>query len=566
MDSDFVDFLLDDSHIYDLKQRQVCNIEDVQFSSQDFDVDFDETVEAENVAEPRKEPLDPVAFDVTFEISEDDLIQLEATQKPPNDTEHTKSLFQELEAQKRLIMSKEGEITILRQRLHQLDCEKMTFAQKIAELSEQNAAEARNIHDKYRKEIEKLKAEIKFKEQELSIMNRPRKQPRNTTANAVVESKAPATTAAPVLIPPAKPEVSALELFYSACQEVDARVWDFSKIGHFEVIDIMKAREVSKHAIVQTNSLSSGVTEMLEYAIKLRQPRLMIYTFLVVQILADVYGDRLFDEERTTQIYNLLLKVILERVLLKGIPKEVIRSFFVILNVILFRCEWKLPNEFSRLIKSGFFQWILRHQDFTAAEMFLLCQSLHSISMDVSAVSAVFLQADTDSVGSAAILDLLQSRTRTLLKTLLKESHEECLLQADCLVSLLLSFVHRRLGPFTLWLPTDLFKSLVEWTITTVARASETHESVRVLMAKEMLLTTFLSGVLSIWSTTSLAPTLKILRMPLAGALKLVMSMATPFAGLELIEIASKLFKLIEREVADDLKSLYETGQLAAKT
>ncbi len=554
MDSDFADFLLDDSHLYDLKQKQVCEIEDLQFSSQDFEDNF-EFVE---VQERKEQPESP--FDVTFEISEDDLLQLE-NQKPTNDTGNTKALLEEVEAQKRLILSKEGEITILRQRLHQLDCEKMSFAQKIAELSEQNAVDTKKIEEKFKNELNKVQAEIKFKEQELSLMNRPRKQSRTIESSVATEKHSPQQVSAAV-----KPKQSDLELFYLACQRVDANSWDFSTIGHFEVIDIMKGREVAKQAIIKEHKLSSGVIAMLNYAIQLRQPRLMIYTFFLIQILANEHGSQLFKiPEKNSEIYILLLKVVLERILLKGIPKEVICPFFVILNVVLYRSEWKLPSEFVKFIKSGFFQWILRCQSLTAPELTLLCRTLYSLSLDINAVSEVFLQAETDKIASSAVLDLLHSRSKSLLQKLAKEPNEDAILQADALISLLFSFVHRKLGPSTLWFPNELLKQLIEWEILTVSNSPEPQESPRMLVAKEMLISTIVDGVLCIWSQSSLAPVLKILRMPFGGALKLISSSSTPYNSKALIDSSTNLFKLIEREVADDLRSLHETGQLAAK-
>jgi hypothetical protein len=555
MDSDFADFLLDDSHIHDMKQKQVCEIEDIQFSSQDFEDDFQDVEQLE-----RKE-LRESAFDVTFEICEDDLLQLEY-QKPANEVGGSKALLDELEAQKRLIMSKEGEITILRQRLHQLDGEKMSFAQKIAELSEQNAVDSRRIEEKYRNELNKVQAEIKFKEQELNFMNRPRKQARTIETSISSEKPVPVTPVTKLI----QPRLSDLDLFYLACQRVDTNLWDFSRIGHFEVIDIMKGREVAKQAIIIENSLPSGLIALLKYACQLRQPRLMIYTFFLIRILADEHGNRLFESpEKSCEIYNLLLKVVLERVLLKGIPKEVISSFLLILQVVLFRSDWKLPSDFAKLVKSGFLQWILRCECLTASELTLLCRTLYALSLDVSAVSKVFLQAETDKIASSAVLDLLHSRALSLLYKIAKEPKEDSILQADAVASLLFSFVHRKLGPSTLWFPNDLVKQLVEWTIFTVSSKPLARESPCLLIAKESLIATVVDGLLCIWSSNSLAPVLKILRMPFGGALKLISSSSTPFNCKALLDSALKLFKLIEREVADDMRSLYETGQLTLK-
>jgi hypothetical protein len=91
------------------------------------------------------------------------------------------------------------------------------------------------------------------------------------------------------------------------------------------------------------------------------------------------------------------------------------------------------------------------------------------------------------------------------------------------------------------------------------------RESPCLLIAKESLIATVVDGLLCIWSSNSLAPVLKILRMPFGGALKLISSSSTPFNCKALLDSALKLFKLIEREVADDMRSLYETGQLTLK-
>ncbi len=179
--------------------------------------------------------------------------------------DRAESLNQELNVQKRQILTKEGEITILRQRLVQLDNEKLLIAQKYSELTESSRKTAEKLEIKWQKEMEHLKTELLFKEQELrSLSSVKRKLPKasgtfldnnelstfGTIKNDPIVSKQ--------LPNPSKSNerkdfyssMSDLEVFSSFILKVD-QTWKFSELKEFDALDIIKAREFACDEIIK---------------------------------------------------------------------------------------------------------------------------------------------------------------------------------------------------------------------------------------------------------------------------------------------------------------------------
>ena len=356
MDQDFADFLLDESH-FDLKQKQV---DDADFFeglklSDDEEEKFFLTVDFEPEIRPKLEENDD--FDIPFEITLEDLALMEAeeqliarnstnsTIKPKKNNhrrdcsfvgenkntlvadsheidklkadlefyrDRTDFLNQELNAQKRQILTKEGEITILRQRLVQIDNEKILTAQKYAERTESNRKTLEKIESKWKQEVEILKTEIIFKEQELRSVSSSikRKLPKNAGTfedpdfnkfgtiknnNEVPVSKStnPIITSCNQMN-----EFSAmndLEIFTLSIQKIDSS-WKFSEMKDFDTLDIVTAREFAcdeiKKKLKETTkenksgrALAHGIIKLFERALHFRQVNLFLLRIVVFKCL-----------------------------------------------------------------------------------------------------------------------------------------------------------------------------------------------------------------------------------------------------------------------------------------
>lgn len=343
MDSDFADFFLDEDY-FDLKQKPVDDaefLEGLKITDNDEE-EFLLTVDFE--PEPRQKIQDDVEFDIPFEITAEDLELLEAQEKeiskssdikivntPKKQTgrrlssttgnkenvnnakntsnaneidklkvdldlykDRAESLKHELNAQKRQILTKEGEITILRQRLVQLDNEKLVIAQKYSELTEISRKTAEKLEYKWQKEMEHLKTELLFKEQELkSLSSMKRKIPKSSTAIfdsdvntfGTIKTDSPAPKASKYSEPvnaESKNVYSSmddLEIFTSFVQRIDL-TWKFSELKDFDALDIIKAREFACDEIRRINlqeksnsgkALAHGIVKLFERALYFRQ-------------------------------------------------------------------------------------------------------------------------------------------------------------------------------------------------------------------------------------------------------------------------------------------------------
>lgn len=353
MDPDFADFLLDESH-FDLKQKHVDDaefLEGLKITDNDEE-EFLLTVDFE--PETRQKMQDDVDFDIPFEITSEDLELLEAQEKeisksndakssntPKKQTsrrissttgykeninstknvtnvneieklkvdldlykDRAESLCHDLNAQKRQILTKEGEITILRQRLVQLDNEKLVIAQKYSELSESSRKSFEKLETKWHKEMEHLKTELLFKEQELkSFSSIKRKIPKssgsffdsemnvNNFGTIKNDSFIPKTSQYPE---PVNSEyknlyssMDDLEIFTSFIQKIDL-TWKFSELKEFDTLDIIKAREFACDEIRRINlfekansgkALAHGIVKFFERALYFRQ----VHTYVCIQ-------------------------------------------------------------------------------------------------------------------------------------------------------------------------------------------------------------------------------------------------------------------------------------------
>lgn len=345
MDPDFADFLLDEYHL-DLKQKKVDDadfLEGLKITDNDEE-EFLLTVDFEPDTRQQKMQNDDVDFDTPFEITSEDLDLLEAQEKKlikVNDSkvdvtpkrlsnlkrissttgnkenivqngveveklkvdlelyrDRADVLNNELNIQKRQILTKEGEITILRQRLIQLDNEKILMAQKYSELTESKRKTAEKIESKWLKEVESLKTELLFKEQELMSISTSvrRKIPKSSglvndfsvsdnfgsikndslmakTADSQVNSEKPVPDSS-------YSSMNDLQIFTTFIQKLDLD-WKFSDLKEFDILDIVKAREFAcdeiKKFAFQINSFDSGkalahgLVKLFERALYYRQ-------------------------------------------------------------------------------------------------------------------------------------------------------------------------------------------------------------------------------------------------------------------------------------------------------
>lgn len=217
----------------------------------------------------------------------------------------------------------------------------------------------------------------------------------------------------------------------------------------------------------------------------------------------------------------------------------------------------------------------------------MIGMTLYSLSCDLNMLSAVFLSSASDKIECMSVLDLLLSKADNLLDSLfphgkiyrgrfgsqlpLLEDEEDRLIKADVIFSLLFSFVHRSLGPVTLWMPENLILSQVIWAIDVFDhdwKAVETSEFLppKILIAQEGLLDTIFSGLAAAWHSKDIImpEILRETRIPLLYTTQQIANHMSTFGGA--VNSATALAKIIDREVSDDIKSVYETGFLPRST
>lgn len=236
------------------------------------------------------------------------------------------------------------------------------------------------------------------------------------------------------------------------------------------------------------------------------------------------------------------------------------------------------------MIKNGFVQWILRSEIFNENEFEIIGKFLYSLSLDLDMLSQIFLSSETDKIDSMSVSDILQSKARDLIDSLFPRgkiyrsrfgsqlpilSDEGTRLhKLDIILSLLFSFVHRSLGPVTLWLPEDLIINQVIWMIDAfehdiLSAESLEYLSPEILFSQESLFDTIFSGLASSWNNSkdiNMAEMLTELRIPLLFVSQQISEHKSSFSGAS--DSATLLSKIIEREVAEDVRSVYETGNL----
>lgn len=226
----------------------------------------------------------------------------------------------------------------------------------------------------------------------------------------------------------------------------------------------------------------------------------------------------------------------------------------------------------------------MRYDGFEVSEFHLIAVTLYSMSCDLSMLSSVFLSSTSDKIQFMSVLDLLLSQTENLMKTLfpngkvyksrfgsqlpLLDDELDRLEKLNALLSLLYSFVHRSLGPSTLWMPENLIIAQVVWVIDVYYhdfKAIDNSEFLppSILLAQEALLDTIFKGLTAAWNAKDIimADVLKTARIPLLHVCQMISTHKSSFGAA--VESAAVLEKIINREVADDVKSVYETGKLA---
>lgn len=209
--------------------------------------------------------------------------------------------------------------------------------------------------------------------------------------------------------------------------------------------------------------------------------------------------------------------------------------------------------------------------------------TLFSLSCDLNMLSVVFLSSASDKIECMTVLDLLISNTEKLIDSLfprgkvyrsrfgsqfpILEDEAERLHKTNINLSLLFSFVHRSLGPAKLWMPEKMILSLVIWAIDVYDhdyRSIETLEFLRpkVLNAQEGLLDTIFSGLAAVWHSKDIFMPEVLLqtRIPLLYVTQQISTHQSSFGGA--VKSASDLAKIIDREVANDIKCVFETGFL----
>lgn len=196
-------------------------------------------------------------------------------------------------------------------------------------------------------------------------------------------------------------------------------------------------------------------------------------------------------------------------------------------------------------------------------------------------LSAVFLSSESDKIEFVSVLDLLLSRAGNLMDSLfprgqvyrsrfgsqlpLLDDEVDRIQMINVILSLLFSFVHRSLGPVTLWIPENLILSQVIWVIDIFEHDMQTFETceflhAKALIAQEKLLDTIFSGFAAAWQSKDIdmASILTETRIPLGYATEIISTGETSYSGAS--KSASFLAKIIDREVSEDVRSVYETG------
>lgn len=309
-----------------------------------------------------------------------------------------------------------------------------------------------------------------------------------------------------------------------------------------------------------------------------------------ILLIRDLNGSIIFFQQISTLLTG--------RIILDGIPKEIIINIFIVINVIIYQFEMKIPEEyrfsilchylcfifrFKVIANSGFLQWILRWEKFTGSETEVVGITLYSLSCDLSMLSTVFLSSATDKIDCLSVLDLLLSRGENLMDSLfprgriyrsrfgsqlpLLEDEVDRLHKVNVVLSLLFSFVHRSLGPVTLWMPESLIISQVIWAIDVFDHDLNSVETLeflppKALIAQDSLLSTIFSGLASAWHAKELVmpEVLREIRIPLLYVTQQISNHTSSFS--EAVNSASALANIIEREVSDDVRSVFETGLL----
>lgn len=238
---------------------------------------------------------------------------------------------------------------------------------------------------------------------------------------------------------------------------------------------------------------------------------------------------------------------------------------------------------FKTIINNGFLQWVLRFDKFTGEETKMIGMTLYALSCDLNMLSAVYLSSSSDKIECMSVLDLLLSRADNLIDSLfphgriyrgrfgsqlpLLDDEVDRLKKANVILSLLFSFVHRSLGPVTLWMPENLIISQVIWAIDVIDHDVKTIETLdflpaKVLIAQEGLLDTIFLGLAAAWHAKDICmpEILRETRIPLLHITQQISKHLTSFGGI--VKSGTALGRIIEREVSSDIKSVYETGHL----
>lgn len=218
--------------------------------------------------------------------------------------------------------------------------------------------------------------------------------------------------------------------------------------------------------------------------------------------------------------------------------------------------------------------------------MTVIGTTLYSFSCDLNMLSSVFLSSESDKIECSSVLDILLSLADDLMDSLfprgriyrsrfgsqlpLLDDEIGRLEKLDVVLSLLFSFVHRSLGPVTLWMPDHLILAQVIWAIEIFEHDIKTPETseylhANALIAQERLLDTIFLGLAAAWhrKDVDMPAILKETRIPLWHVTEEISNHATSFGGA--YKSAQALAKIIEHQVSGDIKSAFETGILPRK-
>jgi hypothetical protein len=215
--------------------------------------------------------------------------------------------------------------------------------------------------------------------------------------------------------------------------------------------------------------------------------------------------------------------------------------------------------------------------------MAIIGTTLYSFSCDLNMLSAVFLSSESDKVECNSVLDILLSLSEKLVDSLfprgkvyrcrfgnqlpLLDDELDRLKKANVVLSLLFSFVHRSLGPVTLWMPDHLILAQVVWAIDVFGHDIKTPETSDyldpyVLIAQEDLLDTIFLGLSAAWvcKDIEMPSILMETRIPLFYVVDEIAKHTTSFGGAS--KSAGILAKIIDEELSIDIKCVQETGSL----